>query len=125
MPPSRTAQRVLFGAFGSSSGTNPFALADEYTGPTLTDDLLPMMTLGWGDRLDRVAVRPDDRVARQQTPPAVVATHGINPAGCRLAPSRPAGACGDRRQENPEQRARSMVCRSPVCSLVTIVNRRL
>jgi hypothetical protein len=48
------AQRALFGAFGSSSGTAPLPRPTNTPGPTLTDDLSPMMTLGWGDALDRV-----------------------------------------------------------------------
>src|ERR1019366_4665911 len=48
------AQRVLFGAFGLSSGTMPLPWPTNTPGPTVTDDLLPMMTLGCGDRLDRV-----------------------------------------------------------------------
>ncbi len=48
------AQRVLFGAFGLSSGTVPLPWPTNTPGPTLTDDLLPMMTLGLGDALDRV-----------------------------------------------------------------------
>jgi hypothetical protein len=48
------AQRALFGAFGSSSGTAPLPWPTNTPGPTVTDDLLPMMTLGWGDALDRV-----------------------------------------------------------------------
>src|ERR1700675_2445078 len=48
------AQRVLFGALGSSSGTIPLPLPTNTPCPTCTDDLLPMMTLGCGDALDRV-----------------------------------------------------------------------
>src|ERR1700684_3020573 len=48
------AQRVLFGAFGLSSCTTPLPWPTNTPGPTVTDDLLPMMTLGCGDRLDRV-----------------------------------------------------------------------
>src|SRR5271169_4257628 len=47
-------QRVLFGAFGSSSGTDPLPRPTNTPGPTTTDDLLPMMTLGCGVELDRV-----------------------------------------------------------------------
>jgi hypothetical protein len=49
------AQRVLFGAFGSSIGTwPPWPSPTKTPGPILTDDLLPMMTLGCGVELDRV-----------------------------------------------------------------------
>jgi len=41
------AQRVLLGAFGSSSGTLPWPT--NTPGPTVSDDLLPMMRLGLGD----------------------------------------------------------------------------
>ena len=42
------AQRVLFGAFGLSSGTTPLPWPTNTPGPTVTDDLLPMTTLGCG-----------------------------------------------------------------------------
>jgi len=42
------AQRVLFGAFGSSSGTMPLPWPTNTPLPTTTEDLLPMMTLGCG-----------------------------------------------------------------------------
>src|SRR5258708_18021722 len=49
------AQRVLFGAPGLSSGTTPLPWPTNTPCPTITDDLLPMMTLGCGEvRLDRV-----------------------------------------------------------------------
>src|SRR5580704_8552684 len=48
------AQRVLFGAFGLSSGTTPLPWPTNTPWPTITDDLLPMTTLGCGVRLDRV-----------------------------------------------------------------------
>src|SRR5260370_20143934 len=48
------AQRVLFGAPGLSSGTTPLPWPTNTPCPTITDDLLPMMTLGCGEvRLDR------------------------------------------------------------------------
>src|SRR5215510_2259833 len=46
--PSTMAQRVLFGAFGSSSGMLPLPVPTNTPGPTWIDDLLPMMTLGCG-----------------------------------------------------------------------------
>src|ERR1700677_3844897 len=42
------AQRVVFGAFGLSSGTAPLPWPTNTLGPTVTDDLLPMTTLGCG-----------------------------------------------------------------------------
>src|SRR5882724_12615245 len=63
------AHRVLFGALGSSSGTTPLPLPTNTPCPTCTDDLLPMMTLGCGDALDRVPsaqmiASPDSRPRR-------------------------------------------------------------
>ena len=70
------AQRVLFGAFGSSIGTWPPCPSPTKTpGPILTDDLLPMMTLGCGVELDRGAVGPKDGVVLEDAAPAVVAGH--------------------------------------------------
>src|SRR5207248_2735886 len=49
-----TGQRALFGALGLSSGTTPLPWPTYTPGPTITDDLLPMMTLGCDEaRLDR------------------------------------------------------------------------
>jgi len=53
-------------------------------GPTLTDDLMPMITLECGDRLDRVPSGQMTRFARQQTSPSVIASHGIALAGAGL-----------------------------------------
>src|SRR5260370_26164846 len=64
------AQRVLFGAPGLSSGTTPLPWPTNTPCPTITDDLLPMMTPGCGEvRLDRVPsgqmiAAPDSRPRR-------------------------------------------------------------
>jgi hypothetical protein len=42
------AQRILFGAFGLSSGATPLPWPTNPLGRTVTDDLLPMTTLGCG-----------------------------------------------------------------------------
>src|ERR1700736_2703375 len=48
-------QRALSGAPGFSSGTEPLPWPTNTPWPTMTDDLLPMMTLGCGEvRLERV-----------------------------------------------------------------------
>src|SRR5882757_116979 len=53
--PSSTGQRARRGSLGFSIGTTSLPLPTNTPGPTMTDDLLPMMTLGCGEtRLDRV-----------------------------------------------------------------------
>src|SRR5229473_7898693 len=107
--PSRTAQRVLFGAFGSSSGTTPLPWPTNTPGPTLTDDLLPMMTLGYGDRLDRVPsgqmiVSPD---SNPRLPSSQLTASPSRVQACASAGLAPTVAMAAMRIENSS--ARSMV----------------
>ena len=76
-------------------------------GPTLTDDLMPMITLECGDRLDRVPSGQMTRFARQQTSPSVIASHGIALAGAGLRRRGRGAAMAAIRIENSS--ARSMV----------------
>src|SRR5882724_9301809 len=65
---------ALNGELGLSIGTAPFPFPTNTPGPTITDDLLPMMTLGFGDvRLDRVPsgqriASPDSKPRRPSSP---------------------------------------------------------
>ena len=67
------AQRVLFGAFGSSSGTTPLPWLPNTPDPTCTDDLLPVITLGCGEELDRV--RSDQMIASSESSPRRPSSH--------------------------------------------------
>src|SRR6202790_5129535 len=103
------AQRVLFGAFGSSSGIEPLPWPTNTPGSTFTDDLLPMMTLGCGNELDRVPsgqmmASPDSKPRR---PSSQVTTGPSRGQACAIAgPAQPA-AIADTQIENTS--ARSMV----------------
>ena len=71
------------------SAPTPLPWPTNTPGPTITDDLLPMMTLGCGEaRFDARAVGPDDRIAGTDAAPAVVAGHVGALAGAGLAPAR-------------------------------------
>jgi hypothetical protein len=96
------AHRVLFGAFGSCSGTELFPWPTNTPGPTFTDDLLPTMTPGCGDEFDRVPsgqtmASPDSTPRRPSsqvtTGPSLVAD---------LRRGRSSAAHGDHGEENSE-----------------------
>src|ERR1035437_2547578 len=96
------AQRVLFGAFGSSSGTTPLPWPTNTPCPTITDDLLPMMTLGCGDRLDRVPsgqmiASPD---SKPRLPSSQVTTGPSRVQACAIAGPVQPTAIADIRIEN-------------------------
>jgi hypothetical protein len=70
----------------------------------MTDDLLPMMTLGCGDaRLDRVPSGQIIASPREDAAPAVIAAH-VNPlAGTGLRLRRPGMARDEHGQQNYER----------------------
>src|SRR3984885_7280050 len=107
------AQRVLFGAFGLSSGTTPLPWPTNTPGPTITDDLLPMMTLGCGDRLDRVPsgqimASPDSKPRR---PSSQLTLAPSRVQACAIAGLAQRAAIVDIRIANPS--ARSIVMSPP------------
>src|SRR5712671_4088547 len=115
--PSRTAQRVLFGAFGSSSGTTPLPWSTNTPGPTLTDDLLPIMTFGCGDKLDRVPsgqmiASPDSKPRR---PSSQVTTGPSRVQACAIAGPAPPTEIADIRIQHTS--ARLMVMPPPPVDL--------
>src|ERR1700691_2568367 len=96
------AQRVLFGAFGLSSGTTPLPWPTNTPGPTITDDLLPIMTLGCGDRLDRapsgqMMASPDSKPRR---PSSQLTLAPSRVQACAIAAPRQSMAIADIRIEN-------------------------
>jgi hypothetical protein len=100
------AQRVLFGAFGSSSGTTPLPWPTNTPAPTLTDDLLPMMTLGCGERLDRVPsgqmmASPDSKPRR---PSSQVTSAPSRVQACASAGPAPVAAIADMPAANKSAR---------------------
>src|SRR5258708_39903019 len=94
------AQRVLFGAPGLSSGTTPLPWPTNTPCPTITDDLLPMMTLGCGEvRLDRVPsgqmiASPDSKPRRPSSQFTSTPWRG---QGCALRRAPLAAALADTR----------------------------
>src|SRR5476649_412545 len=100
------AQRVLFGAFGLSSGTLPLPWPTNTPCPTITDDLLPMMTLGCGVRLDRVPsgqmiASPDSTPCR---PSSQLTASPTRLQACAIAGVTLASAIADIRIENASAR---------------------
>src|SRR6202049_3112566 len=98
------SRRVLVGAFGSSSGITPSPWPTNTPAPTLTEDLLPMMTLGCGDRLDRVP--SGQMMAPPESNPRRPSSQGTS-APCASDGPAPAAHTADPRIENAS--ARSMV----------------
>ena len=104
------------GALGLSSGTTPLPWPTNTPCPTITDDLLPMMTLGCGDEARSRAVGPDDRIAGQQAAPAVIAAHVGALAGAGLRQRRSGASRCDRGHQNRE-------CQRPFDGHVASVDR--
>jgi len=116
----------LNGELGLSIGTSPLPLPTNTPGPTITDDLLPMMTLGFGDvRLDRVPsgqrIASPDSKPRRPSSQLTLAPSRVQ--ACAIAGALPAVAMiADMRIENTS--ARSMVMPLSACWVVAVVNRR-
>src|ERR1700691_6271182 len=101
------AQRVLLGAFGLSSGTTPLPWPTNTPGPTITEDLLPMMTLGCGDRLDRVPSGQTIASAESKTrrPSSQLTLTPSRVQACAVAGLAPSAAIADIRIRNVSVRS--------------------
>src|SRR5712671_851982 len=112
------AQRVLFGAPGLSSGTTPLPWPTNTPCPTITDDLLPMMTPGCGEvRLDRepsgqMIASPDSKPRR---PSSQLTLAPSRVQACATAGPLPPAPIADIRIESTS--ARLMVMLPPAIDL--------
>jgi hypothetical protein len=107
---SSMGQRALRGALGFSMGTTPLPWPTNTPWPTMTDDLLPMVTLGCGDvRLARepsaqMIASPPDKIPRQLSSQLTP-----SPVWCRIATSPP-DAGGDKSgHQDRECKARTVM----------------